>query len=315
LVDIFFSTSRFAPFNLAAESYFLHEHPREVVLIYINSPSVIVGKHQNAYAETNTAYCKERGIGVYRRLSGGGTVFHDEGNINFSFIQNANDGQRLIDFARFLRPVQSFLQSRGVDAIFSGRNDLLVDGYKISGNAEHVFQKSKRIIHHGTLLYNSKLGDLKEAIYPFGGATYTSKAISSVRSKVVNIKAHCRLKDDTESFALALRDYFLDHFNGALASFDSIEKNIQKLVDEKFDTWEWNYGYSPNYSVAFALGQTKLEFSVKRGIITEIELPKPNELFEIGELIGCKHEPNQIRERLNSILKTTYSEKDILSVF
>jgi len=166
-------------FNIAAEEYFLKNFQEDIFMLWQNEASIIVGKHQNTLAEINYPYVKENGIPVIRRISGGGTVFHDLGNLNFTFIQNGEKG-KLVDFRKFTDPILAVLNKMGVPAVFEGKNDLRVDGLKISGNAEHVFKN--RVLHHGTLLFSSVLNDLGKAL-KVKTDRFTDKAVKSIRFK------------------------------------------------------------------------------------------------------------------------------------
>ena len=148
-------------FNLAAEEYLLKETDRDYAFFYINGPSIIIGKHQNAWAEINLPWTRKNNIPVVRRISGGGTVWHDEGNLNFSFVLTGEEG-KLVNFREYAAPVLDFLVKLGIPAEFGKRNEIMVEGLKISGNAEHVFRK--RVLHHGTLLFSSDLSQLKDAL-------------------------------------------------------------------------------------------------------------------------------------------------------
>jgi lipoate-protein ligase A len=141
-------------FNLAVEELLLKNRNNEYLILGINKPSVIIGKHQSAHREINTRFVTENNIPVIRRISGGGTVFHDKGNLNFTFIRQSEAGKQ-IDFRKYTKPVIDFLYSLGVEAKFEGKNDLKTDGLKISGNAEHVHRN--RVLHHGTLLFSTSL--------------------------------------------------------------------------------------------------------------------------------------------------------------
>jgi len=197
---------------------------------------------------------------------------------------------KLIDFARFLKPVQDYLLSHGIVAEFSGRNDLLVDGYKVSGNAEHVFQRRKRVIHHGTLLYDTKLEDLGSAIHPLGLCTYSSKAVQSVRSKVRNLKEGLDKNISSFDFMRDMGKYFENQISNS--GFDLTDKveQIRAIQSEKYRTWDWNYGYSPNYEVSIPFAEYGLiSLKVRKGLISSAILEYQEERSEIAELIGMRH--------------------------
>ena len=176
--------------NLATEEFLLKNFTEDIFFLYINSKSIIVGKHQNALAEINYKIISENKIPVVRRLSGGGTVFHDPGNINFCFITSGVKTE-LVNFERYMTPIVEFLNSLNVNAQLGGRQDILIDGSKISGNACHVFKS--RVMHHGTLLFNSQLGTLTQALKN-DPLKFKDKAVKSVRSKVTNIQDHLKAK-------------------------------------------------------------------------------------------------------------------------
>jgi lipoate-protein ligase A len=257
-------------FNLAAESYLLHEFDENIIFLYVNEPAVVVGKHQNAFEECQVEYCKENGIHVARRLSGGGTVFHGPGNLNFCFIKNGTDASKLIDFKRHLEPVIQFLHSIGIPAEYSGRNDILVDGYKISGNAEHVYSKKKRVIHHGTLLYDADLDSLRSSIAPKDHITFETHAVKSVRSKVKNITAFLIQPFDFKYFNDQLRRFLSAHYAANTYKLNTADLDaINALIDTKFGTWDWNLGYSPKFtSIVNLSDQDSLKLTVQKGIIT-----------------------------------------------
>jgi len=261
-----------AQFNLASEEFLLKESSEDFFMLYRNEPAVIVGKHQNTLAEINHSYLQDHGIGLVRRLSGGGTVYHDLGNLNFLFIHTGEEG-KLVDFKRFLLPIQKILVSMGLPVEYGGRNDLLINGQKISGNAEHVFRK--RILHHGTLLFSSDLSKLENVLRITPGK-YKDKAVQSVRSKVTNISEHLEDEVSVENFTLTLFNKLKTQFDTALDySFSSAEINkIEILVEKKYGTWKWNYGYSPDFDYVF---NTKLQnenvqiiFRVQEGHIVEV---------------------------------------------
>jgi lipoate-protein ligase A len=256
-------------FNLAAEEYLLHNFEENVVFLYVNQPSVVVGKHQNAFDECQIEFCRENNIQIARRLSGGGTVFHGPGNLNFCFIKNGKETNKLIDFKAHLDPVISFLISIGIPAEYSGRNDILVDGFKVSGNAEHVFSKRKRVIHHGTLLFNADLKSLNQSIAPKSTIEFETHAVKSVRSKVKNIVDLNVLQFDFQEFKKQLGTYLIKHYKSAVYELKKPDlEQINALVETKFGTWEWNFGYSPKFKAVLTLNdERQVTLDVKKGVI------------------------------------------------
>lgn len=271
------SPSKDVFFNLAAEEYFLKSCKEDVAFFYLNDPCVVVGKHQNALAETNYPFLQENKIPLARRLSGGGTVFHDKGNINFSFIRNFTENATSVNFKGFLDPVLAFLQSQNIPAEYSDRNDLLVEGKKFSGNAEHVHQQGKRTLHHGTILFDSELDKLGKAITNIGN-TYTHKAVASVRSKVANVSPYLKEMVQISEFTEKMLAYYIEKDNTQKHTFSIHELDvINTLKREKFSTWEWNVGYSPKYSmtteVEYEGSLFTLSLRVEKGIIVEFSMP------------------------------------------
>lgn len=232
-------------FCLAAEEYLLKNHREDMVMIWQCHQTVVVGKHQNLMAEINYRYVRENGIRLARRISGGGTVFHDAGNVNFSFLKSIDSPQE-VSFRNFTEPIIRALADLGIEAGTSGRNDLLVGGKKISGNAEHIFKN--RVLHHGTLLFDADLTRLGEAIRPSPGL-YQSKAVASYRSPVVNISEFLSRPMTREDFIL----YLATQLKKAYPEMNdyqltSVEKeSIRQLSEQKYSTGDWIFGYSPVY--------------------------------------------------------------------
>ena len=292
-------------FNIAAEEYLLKATEGDFVFIYVNEPSIITGKHQNAYAEINLPYVLENNIPVVRRISGGGTVWHDPGNVNFSFILNGQEG-KLVNFRQYATPVLTFLQSLRVPAEFGSRNEILVEGRKISGNAEHVYRR--RVLHHGTLLFSSDLLSLKAALDK-GPGIYSDRGVQSVPSPVVNIRDFLSPGLDTAAF----RKYLLEHLSG---SFRDSEKylmsktdmeEVSTLVSRKYSTWQWNFGYSPRYRMVREADleslRIRVRLEVEKGRIHGISIASddagPQFFDRLARLLsGVEHEPGKIRERI-----------------
>jgi lipoate-protein ligase A len=255
-------------FNLAAEEYMLKNYSQDVFMLWRGESSILIGKNQNTLKEINYDFVKENNIDVVRRLSGGGTVFCDMGNTNFTFISN-NNTENFSDFKLFTRPILEVLTMLGVDAEFSGRNDLTIDGKKFSGNAQ--YRDKNRMLHHGTLLFTSDIGILSNAINP-SKLKFKGKSVDSVKSRVTNIGAH--LKDesiDIIKFRSIINNHILKtNEDACLYKFtDEDIVEINKLVKSKYETYEWNYGKSPKYSsyaeAKFAGGIVEVSYNVEKG--------------------------------------------------
>jgi lipoate---protein ligase len=288
-------------FCLAAEEYLLKNFSEDIFMLWQSEKAVVVGKHQNLLAEINYPFVLENDIALCRRISGGGTVFHDTGNVNFSFIKNVKSPAE-ISFKMFTAPVVEALAKLGIEASTSGRNDLLIEGLKISGNAEHVFKN--RVLHHGTLLFNSDLKNLGQAIKVNPGK-YESKAVQSNRSPVANISQFLKTPMTTAEFIQFLLDVQLENSeNNFYQPTENDIQTIEKLADEKFKTWEWNFGYSPKYlfknEVEIEGKLLKIFLQVERGIIVQAETEGDyfskarSELF-MNNLLHKKHDFNEIR--------------------
>lgn len=314
-------------FNLAAEEYVLKNFERDSFMLWRNEPAIIVGKHQNTLAEINQEYVKENMIKVVRRLSGGGAVFHDLGNLNFTFIASGENHQ-LVDFRKFTQPILEVLQKLKIEARFEGRNDLTIDGRKFSGNAEHVHKN--RVLHHGTLLFSSQMADLSSAL-KVDPDKFQDKAVKSVRSRVTNISEHLK----TPLSVLEFRDLVLKHVmestpGAELYSFtqDDIAA-ISRLRDEKYNTWEWNFGYSPKYNFRKTVktngGKLEVTLEVVNGTIEKARFFGDyfNKLDPVDieqALTGTLHNEAAIRERLKDFEIPDYflkinSEELITSLF
>jgi lipoate-protein ligase A len=279
-------------FNLALEDYLLQNKKENYLILSINDPCVVIGKHQVVHREVNAQYIEKTKIPVIRRISGGGTVFHDRGNLNFAFIKQSEAG-RQVDFRLYTKPVIDFLLSLGVNAVFEGKNDLTVDGLKISGNAEHVFRE--RVLHHGTLLFNASLDSLRHALRP-DSENYSSRAVESNRSSVTNLKERLGNVKDTESFMSLLMNYLLLYMpdNQIHKLIDTEVLAVEELAKSKYKTWEWNYGYGPPYTFNnwFEVEGKAYRFhlTIKDGIIWESNFEGTDEMKAAGKtLIGCRH--------------------------
>ncbi|MCI6459173.1 lipoate--protein ligase [Terrisporobacter sp.] len=298
------NTNTNAYFNLAMEEYFLKNTNEDIFLLWQNENSIIVGKNQNTLSEINYDYVKENNIKVVRRLSGGGAVFHDLGNINFTFI-SCNDNS-FSDFKKFTMPIVEALKELNVHAEFSGRNDLLIDGQKFSGNAQYNYKN--KVMHHGTLLFSSEINDLSNAL-KVKPSKFQGKSVKSVKSRVTNISSHL----DKKMTVLEFKDYLMDFINKRDENSHFYELNdkdvesINKLVEEKYSTWEWNFGYSPKYSLYNELkypgGNVEFSLDVHDGLIKDIKF--------FGDFFG-KEDISFIENKLRNVKHNEYSIKSAL---
>jgi lipoate-protein ligase A len=306
-------------FNLAAEEYLLKQTNENIFMLWRSVPSVIVGKHQNALAEINYPYVLKNNLVLARRLSGGGTVVHDQNNVNFTFISNGKEG-KLIDFKKFVSPVIDFLKTLDIEATLGDKNDIRIGNLKISGNAEHVFKK--RVLHHGTLLFNSDLSRLKEAIKILPGK-YFDKAVQSNRSSVTNIIEFLEKKISVEDFIEELSNYILKNNKEVTNKpFSENEKNtISHLSEEKYAEEDWVMGYSPKYefknSFLYKNDEWDVSLKTEKGQIIEASLKVNNyNLSDLSKaLIGCKHNIKAIRNVFTQQKKdSSFAEIEELSL-
>lgn len=293
-------------FNLALEEYFLKQTDEEYFILWRNEPCIVVGKNQNTLSEIHLEFVKERNIKVVRRLTGGGAVFHDLGNINFTFI--VNDESSFNDFKGFVAPIIGTLKTLGIDAEFSGRNDMLIEGKKFSGNAQ--CKHKSRVMHHGTLLFSSNMNDLSGALKP-KDIKFSDKSVKSVASRVTNISEHLANKLSVLEFKDEIFKYISSNTQSPIDSLtqEEIEK-INKLRDEKYSTWEWNFGNSPKYSFynekRFAAGTFEVHIDVFKGIIKDIKIFGDffgkNDISELeASLKNISHEKASISKALSNI--------------
>lgn len=300
--------------NLAMEEYVLHHAPvnDSYFLFYINSPSIIIGKNQNALEEFNRSYADEKGIQVIRRLSGGGTVYHDLGNLNFSFI-TSYDGNNFHNYRKFVQPIVDALNKLGVPAELSSRNDIFVKGKKISGNAQ--FAQRGRMLSHGTLLLNANLSKIVNSLYVSETAIY-SKSIKSVRSQVANINDFLPVAlpmDELKEIILAAI------FNGKenINEYQLTEEDwqsIHQISQEKYQQWEWNFGRSPRFSIVksqnFSAGPLEVKLIIEQGLIKQVyiigDFLEDTDSIE-NSLIGIPYHTQAIQNALKEVDIQLYS--------
>ncbi|MDR2124494.1 MAG: lipoate--protein ligase [Desulfovibrio sp.] len=261
-------------FNLALEQYIFDalDKTRDYCMLWRNHNAIIVGRFQNTAAEINAAYVKKHGISVVRRLSGGGAVYHDLGNVNFTFIvRRGTPGA--FDFASFCGPVGRALASLGVRAEISGRNDMTIDGKKFSGNAQYY--KRGMVMHHGTILYDSDLSVVAEAL-AVPKDKFASKGISSVRSRITNVKEHMSADIPVQRFVAVLREALIrEHQMVPCALSPEDLQGAAALQRRVYDTWDWNYGASPACNIRReqridGCGKLEIHMNVERGVILDI---------------------------------------------
>jgi lipoate---protein ligase len=282
--------------NLAIEEYALKslDINETYLLFYINKPSIIIGKNQNTIEEINTEYVEENEITVVRRLSGGGTVYHDLGNLNFSFITK-DDGESFHNFKKFTEPVIKALQKLGVNAELSGRNDIVVEGRKISGNAQ--FSTRGRMFSHGTLMLDSEIDHVVSALR-VKKDKIESKGIKSIRSRVANISEFLSEKMTIEEFRqLLLTNIFegLNEIPKYVLTEEDWEK-IHQLSVERYQTWEWNYGKSPKFNLQhshrFPVGGIDVRLEVNKGVLENCKIY--GDFFGVGDV-------QDIEDRLKNV--------------
>lgn len=279
-------------FNIAAEEYILHNFKEDVLMLWESKDAVVLGKHQNAYAEINYPFMVNSRIPIIRRISGGGTVFHGKGNLNITVIKT-NDGENgLIDFKGFTKPIMGFLASLGINAKFEGKNNLTVDGLKFSGNSAHIFKK--RVLHHGTVLFDADLDKL-DNIINISSNMFDDKAVKSVRANVTNLKQYLSAETTYEVFKQSLKEYLFEYYSiSNVHSFSKLDKNeVLRLMQERYKSWNWNFGYSPAFDFKneiFVDGRNiKCSLKVKNAIIQEIEISESGKRFTpIEKKLGLK---------------------------
>ncbi|MCB9252808.1 MAG: lipoate--protein ligase [Flavobacteriales bacterium] len=316
-------------FNQAAEEYLLHNFDEDVFMLWQNNNAIIVGKHQNTLAEINLEEVKKKSIRVVRRLTGGGAVFHDMGNLNFTFIMNYGDAQAEIDFKKYTVPIIDVLAKLNIKAEFSGRNDILIDGKKFSGNAEHIYHKKRRVLHHGTLLFASEIADLSAAL-KVNPLKFEDKAVKSVRSRVTNISSHLKVPISVEEFRDKIMEHIVDIYPDA-RSYSLDEKDriqIQNIADNKYSQWDWNFGYSPKYTFKKGIrtqgGHVEVYLNVEKGILMNVKIFGDffvkRDIEEIERfLTGKTHKPDVILDCLRSVRSSHYfnniSEEELAMCF
>ncbi|MBG9988728.1 lipoate--protein ligase [Aerococcaceae bacterium DSM 111176] len=301
--------------NIALETYLVENRlvNEPILLFYINKPSIIIGRNQNTIEEVNQPYIEENGIQVVRRMSGGGAVYHDLGNFSFCFIKDDDGSFR--DFKSFTEPVIQALHTMGAtEAELLGRNDLLIDGKKFSGNA--MYAKNGRMTAHGTILFDADLDEVNNALKP-RKEKIESKGIKSVRSRVTNIKPYVDEEYQnltTEEFRdlLLLRIFNVEKREDVpeLKLTKEDWEAVEQIKAERFGNWDWNYGKSPdfdvNHSHKFPFGFVDVRFDVSKGLVNEAKIY--GDFFGLGEitdveekLVGVRYDRQAIIDALADV--------------
>ncbi len=261
-------------YNLALEQYVFERMPRDrgYFMLWQNDNAIIIGRHQNTLAEINERFVHEHGIRVVRRLSGGGAVYHDMGNLNFTYIVDAQEGER-VNLRLFCEPIANALQALGVQAEVNGRNDILVDGKKFSGNAQYL--REGRVMHHGTIMVDSDLSVVAGAL-AVKADKMQAKGVKSVRSRVTSLKPYLPADVDLKKFKEVLvRELFRNQQMEKIELTDADHAEIEKIRAERYATWEWNYGASPAGTLVRSArvegcGTVQAQIGAEHGIITAI---------------------------------------------
>lgn len=294
--------------NHAIEEYVMQAFNEDCFILWRNRPCVLIGKNQNTLSEINIDYVKKHNLSVVRRMSGGGSIFNDLGTLNFTFI-SVGENNVFADFSKFTYPIIRALKKLSVNAELSGRNDLVIDGKKISGNAQ--YKHGNKILHHGSILFSVNMKNLNEALY-VNPIKFSDKAVKSVRSRVTNIYDY--IKSDMtiiEFKEFLIKSVISEDENPKIYTFSTEEwKKIKEICSHKYETWEWNYGHLKKFNYSnekkFPGGIVQVNIYVKKGIIGNIKFF--GDFFsscEIGELenkfLGIKYEKEEIVKILENV--------------
>lgn len=297
-------------YNLALEEYVLKKLPKDndYILLWQNEPAIIIGRNQNTHEEINSKYVKEHNIHVVRRISGGGAVYHDFGNLNYTFVTN-NTRDNLNNFRKFTEPVIKALNSLGVKAEFAGRNDILIDGKKFSGNAQTYYRD--RMYHHGTILFDADL-DMVAKVLQVKLEKIESKGIKSNRSRVTNILPYLEKPMTIKEFQNYLLTFILGTEDIESKTYHLTEEdyqNIDKLMKEKYATWEWNFGENPDFELTkekrFAGGKVSFRLDVSEGYIKNVKI--------FGDFFG-KTEVSKLEQVLKGVKFERESVEKLLDI-
>ena len=309
----------------AIEEFLMNKFDKDCFMLWKNEKCILIGNYQNAYSEINTDYVKQYNIPVVRRITGGGTVFNDEGNFNFSFI-SCNVGEDCFDFKKFTTPIVRALNKLGIKAELSGRNDLTIEGKKFSGNAQ--YKSKNKVLHHGTLLFSSNISDLANAL-KVNPIKIESKGIKSVKSRVTNICDYLKVSMTTEEF----KEYLCNEVYSSTENAEIYEiteddwKEINQIAAKKYATWEWNYGKNPQFNMErekkFIGGIVNVSMNFNKNRIQNVKIHgdffSQKDITVIEDaLIGVSYDQKSIYEALKDFDMQEYfmniSNENILDV-
>ncbi|HEO3561154.1 TPA: lipoate--protein ligase [Streptococcus agalactiae] len=299
------NTSNDPAYNVALEAYAFQKLTDidEIFILWINEPAIIIGRHQNTIQEINKEFIDKNGIHVVRRLSGGGAVYHDLNNLNYTIISN-NTQEGAFDFQTFSKPVIDTLAKLGVKAEFTGRNDLEINGQKFAGNAQAYYKG--RMMHHGCLLFDVDMSVLGQAL-KVSKDKIESKGIKSVRARVTNIVDHLSDKITVQEFSDAILAQMKEEYPemDEYVLSDAELSEIQAMRDNQFATWDWTYGKAPEYTiergVRYPAGKITTYANVENSTIKSVKI--------FGDFFGVKH-VDDIEKMLEGV---RYDYKDVLA--
>lgn len=298
----------YPPKNFGIETYLMRDTDEEVFMFWRNAPTVIIGKNQDVYAEVDIDYAKENDIGIYRRKSGGGAVYHDLNNLQYSYISSNIDAKGVESFKLFAKPVVDALKNLGLSAEFTGRNDILIDGAKVSGNAQH--RHKSRIVHHGTILFDTDKETLSKVLYS-RPIKFQNKAVKSVESRVGSVKDQVDMS--LEDFMKYLQDYVIDYYkvdDKDILSLDDLPESKIEEYTKPFTQDSWNLGKDfakdhVSFSVKYPYGLVEYKLRIRDNTIDSLYIQ--GDYFENKDveilahaLIGRTLERDSLEEALSS---------------
>ncbi|WP_434799000.1 lipoate--protein ligase [Terrisporobacter vanillatitrophus] len=303
-------------FNFALEEYLMTEKgfgDDEIFLFWRTNPTVMIGRYQNTYCEINEKYVKENNINVVRRNSGGGTIYTDMGAWQFTFIEK-NHKENGISFGKFTEPIVNALRQENIDAHFNSRNDLLIGNKKFSGNAQ--YRKDETMLHHGSILFNTDIKAMVESI-TVAEDKIIAKGIKSVRERVINISEVMDKNITSENFRDIMLKSLLKDSKVYTLTDEDVE-TVNKIKEEKFESWDWNYGKNPVFNInrwkRFDGGRVDFKLDIKKGIIKNCVIE--GDFFLSGDIsnvenafIDCKYVRDDICKLLEELNIDTYFYK------